>query len=416
MKPCTIIDEDWVVVESALPAEWRAIGEKTGATRRHRRYFRSADRLLRILLMHVGKGYSLRETAARAHVAKLGLVSDVAILDRMRMAEGWFREMCLALVKEQRIDLPDSPKGGRLRLVDSTLVKEPGPSGSQWRLHYSLLLPSLECDHFDLTPAKGVDTGESLTRLEVAAGDLVLADRGFSRAADLDHVQKGGGRLLVRLNWASLPLVDQDGHPLALLEKLATLETSADVGEWEAFVPLSGDRRLAVRVCALRKDQAAIALAHKRLRRQASKKQHKVRPETFEHAKYIVVVTTLPVEQSGVDILELYRLRWQIELLFKRLKSLANLGHVPKKDPASSRAWLYGKLLVALLADKLTRQARAFSPWGFDLPRARAARQPLARMGFHRAPAADGPRAAHSLSRDHAPMGLDQGTAVGPAP
>jgi hypothetical protein len=58
----------------------------------------------------------------------------------------------------------------------------------------------------------------------------------------------------------------------------------------------------------------------------------------------------------------LYRRRWQIELLFKRLKSLALIGHVPKHDARSSRAWLYGKLLVALLAEKLIRVGHDISP------------------------------------------------------
>ena len=60
-------------------------------------------------------------------------------------------------------------------------------------------------------------------------------------------------------------------------------------------------------------------------------------------------------------------MRWQIELVFKRLKSLAQLGHVPKHDDRSSRAWLYGKLLVALLAQKLIRIGRDISPSGYPL-------------------------------------------------
>lgn len=68
-------------------------------------------------------------------------------------------------------------------------------------------------------------------------------------------------------------------------------------------------------------------------------------------------------------ILEWYRVRWQIELTFKRLKSLAQLGHLPKYDAQSSRAWLYGKLFVALLTQKLVRIGRELSPWGYILPR-----------------------------------------------
>ena len=67
------------------------------------------------------------------------------------------------------------------------------------------------------------------------------------------------------------------------------------------------------------------------------------------------------------EVLESYRVRWQIELVFKRLKSLAQLGHVPKHDDRSARAWIYGKLLVALLTQKLIRIGRAISPSGCPL-------------------------------------------------
>jgi len=90
------------------------------------------------------------------------------------------------------------------------------------------------------------------------------------------------------------------------------------------------------------------------------------RPGTFEFAKYVIVFTTRS-SGSTAEVLESYRMRWQIELVFKRMKSLAQLGHVPKQDDRSSRAWLYGKLLVTLLAQKLIRIGRDISPSGYPL-------------------------------------------------
>jgi Transposase DDE domain len=90
------------------------------------------------------------------------------------------------------------------------------------------------------------------------------------------------------------------------------------------------------------------------------------RPGTLEFAKYVIVFTTRS-SGSTADVLRSYRMRWQIELVFKRLKSLAQLGHVPKHDDRSSRAWLYGKLLVTLLAQKLICIGRDISPSGCPL-------------------------------------------------
>src|ERR1700727_2874217 len=100
--------------------------------------------------------------------------------------------------------------------------------------------------------------------------------------------------------------------------------------------------------------------------RKASKKQMITRPGTLEFAKYVIVLTTRS-SGSTADVLRFYRMRWQIELVFKRLKSLAQLGHVPKHNDRSSRAWLYGKLLITLLAQKLIRIGRDISHSGYLL-------------------------------------------------
>ena len=121
-------------------------------------------------------------------------------------------------------------------------------------------------------------------------------------------------------------------------------------------------------MCALRKTEQAIELAHERLRRVASRKGRQLKPDTLEFARYVIVFTTFPGSVfTASEVLEWYRIRWQVELVFKRFKSLAQLGHLPKYDDESAKAWLYGKLLVALLVEKLIRHAVAISPWGYDL-------------------------------------------------
>jgi IS4 transposase len=89
--------------------------------------------------------------------------------------------------------------------------------------------------------------------------------------------------------------------------------------------------------------------------------------DTLLYAQYVMVFTTAQQRFEPREVLEIYRLRWQIELVFKRFKQLAHLGHLPKEDEESSKAWLYGKLFVALLTERLVQQAESFSPWGYDV-------------------------------------------------
>lgn len=355
-------DEDWLVLSSFFPPGWEAQARSSGAIERSRG-ISAPDVLLRLFLLHVGHGYSLREASVRARKAGLAEISDVGLLKRLRRAEDWLRWMCVQLLTENGVDLAGAGGRRNVRVVDATIVKEPGKTGSEWRILYSLRLPDLACDFFELTATTGAGNGESLTRIPVARGDLLLADAGYSKAPGIQSVVTRGGDVVVRLNPQSLPLLDENGERLAVLSKLKMLETAGQEGEWK--VTLAGTE-VQGRLCALRKSEESIRLAHRRIQQRASKKQTRTKPETWEYAKHVVVFTT-EMSSPGATILEWYRARWQIELVFKRLKSLAQLGHLPKHDARSSRAWLYGKLFMALLTQKLIRVGRAISPWGYIL-------------------------------------------------
>ena len=141
------------------------------------------------LLLHLGCGHSLRETVVRPRQAHLADLSDVALLKRPKKSKGWLHALCVRLFQEQGLAV--IPGGTfQVRAVDATTVKEPGPSGSLWRLHYGVCLPPLACDFFKLTGTEGPATGESLAQFPIRAGDHVLADRGYSTARG--HSPRGG--------------------------------------------------------------------------------------------------------------------------------------------------------------------------------------------------------------------------------
>jgi hypothetical protein len=360
----SVVDEDWSVLLGLFPAEWEELGRKTGAIARLRG-FGSVGDVLRTLLMHVGTGWSLRETAVRAKLAGIAEVSDVTLLNRLRQSEGWLREICQRLWQENGVDLTPAIAGYRVRLVDGSVVKEPGKTGSQWRLHYSLRLPSLECEEFILTPAHGTGNGDRLGRFHFRAGELILADAGYSNPPGVAAVRRRDAHLCVRLNPHTLPLFDGQGLPLELPARLRTLSHPGQSAQWPAWAHYD-KQRFAGRVCALRKSEDAIARAQRKIELKVKRGKGTLSPLRQEYARYVMVFTTLPDHAADADrVLEGYRLRWQIELVFKRLKSIVQSGHVPKLDDQSSRSWLLGKLLIALLSQKLIRVGRSVSPWGY---------------------------------------------------
>ena len=358
--------EDWEVLMSFLPADWRMQAETSGALRGLRQD-KSEECCLRVLLMHWGCGFSLRETIVRARNAHLADLSDVALLKRLRKSKVWLRQLCRSLFAERALSA--LPSGSpNLHLIDTSLVSEPGQTGSQWRIHYSLRWPSLECDYFQLTPVEGPGHGETLSPFAFAPGDFVLADRGYCHAEAIGQAVRQGAFITVRLNPQGMVLKTPGGDPYPLVNKLKSLEGAGQTAEWDVRIPREGkEPPLRVRLCAVRKSAAATALAQKKLGRKARREGRQWQPESSIYAQYAMVLSTFPPAPYDTQrVLEAYRLRWQVELVFKRLKQIAPLGHLPKHDQESSQAWLYGKLLVALLTDKSIRAANAFSPWGYD--------------------------------------------------
>ena len=354
------VGQDWDVVTAMLPAHWQAKAVELGAVRRLRG-FDSVETLLRVLLIHLADGCSLRETAVRARAGELADVSDVALLKRLRGCGPWFQWMAQELAAGMSLPVaPNALLGGRrVRLIDGSSVCEPGATGSTWRLHYALNLHTLSCDEVHVTEA---DEGESLTRFAVHPGDVIMADRGFANRRGLRHVVQHKADVVLRTSLSNLPLQDRWGHALALLPLLRTLSIG-QAADWPAWA--HDDKGvIAVRVCAYKKTVAQTLAAQEAIQREATKKRREVRPETLEAAAYVIVLTTL-MQPSAPDIMEFYRRRWQIELSFKRLKSLLQLGHLKKTDKEGAKAWLQGKLLVACLIESLILTAERFSPWGY---------------------------------------------------
>lgn len=364
-----LLRENWSVIESYLPNRWQDIGEEKQALRRKRiSGFGDLRSLLRTILLHVGKGYSLSETSVRVKRSKIANVSSVSIMNSLRNSEEWLKELCINLYQESSTTniLPKLSHNMEMKMVDGTIVKEPGKTGSQWRIHYSLSLPNFNCNHFSITGTQGKGSGESLDKYPVKRGDCFVADRGYSRYNDISYVVNNGADIIVRAHYRSLKFshFNNPDKKFDLFSELGGLKEPGQIKQWPVFLK---DSVIKGRLCAIKKSQDQIDKAIRRAKAKASKNCRKrVEKEALEYAKYIVVFTTVSDDiYNAEEILGWYRVRWQIELTFKRFKSLAGLGHLPKYDDKSSRAWLYSKLLISLLTEKMVRISSSFSPWGY---------------------------------------------------
>ena len=357
-------DGDWIYLLSFLPEGWEEQAWKTGALKRARE-FPDAATLLRTMLIHLVDGCSMRETAARAKIGGIVSVNDTSLLRRLNRCGEWFRWMSVEMMKNWTAPgevLLNTEICKKVRLVVATCISEPGSTGTDWRVHYSIDLPDLRCHQLIVSDQK---IGETFKNFAVEQDCLFIGDRGYSHRAGIAHIVNGGGQVIVRLNTGSLPLNDSSSDKLFNVLKNARALKAKQIGDWKVYFE-HDCKRINGRICAIKKSKVAAEKAKQEILKECAKKQKTAKPETLAAAEYIFVFTTLNSGEIAAEtVLEIYRGRWQIEIAFKRLKSLLEVGHVPKKDPVGAKSWIHGKMLCAIMIEKLIEAGESFFPWGY---------------------------------------------------
>lgn len=314
------------------------------------RKLKKAEHLLRMVMAYAVCDWSLRLVAAWATIQGIASLSDVALLYRLCHCGPWLGRL-VGQVLQRRNEVLRVLQGVRLRLVDATVISQPGSTGTDWRVHLSFDLGRMCLDGIEITDASG---GESLARFAPRADEIFLADRGYCAARSLSSVLCTDARLVVRINWHNLPLLTQFGQRLNLIAWLKEVHTTRE----QIVQVCSPQGTRPVRLIAFPLPGPQAEQARQRVVKQARKKGKVVSPSTYLAAGFVLLVTNLPSQTwEASRVLYLYRLRWQIELQIKRLKSLLQLDHLRAQDPRLVQTYLLGKLLAALLLDELVQQA-----------------------------------------------------------
>jgi hypothetical protein len=365
MDYLSVLSGQWESLLGMLPRGFdleETLRQSGGLVRR--RGIRSAVILLRLALVYSLCGLSLRATAAWAQTQGLAQISDVALLKRLRNAAPWISQLLAAKLAERVEGLESQSPGYRLRLVDATTATIPGSKGTDHRVHLGVDLSTFQVDRIEVTGPKG---GESYARLAIEAGDLIVADRGYCHRRGLWEVRQAGADFLVRINWQNLPLQDSEQQRLDLLHLLKRVPRKGVV-EFEVSTVADeahGYGAMPARLVVTRKPKEAVTAERKRIKQEASRRGRKADPRTLKAAAFFYVLTSVSQEAlSAEKVLEIYRMRWQIEMTFKRMKGLLHLGEIPMKDPQLAHGYLCAKLLAALMLEDMTRDFLAFSPSG----------------------------------------------------
>jgi hypothetical protein len=310
-----------------------------------RRGVRSAEALLHLALLYGPGGLSLRGVASFATEAGIADLCDVSLLDRLRNA-GDFLADVLEHVLADGLDEAAAAGSARLGLVDGSTVSLPGSAGSDWRLHARYEPARGRFTDLTITEAS---TAEALACVAVRPGDVLVQDRGYARVRNFTHAKANGADFITRIGWHSLKLFDLAGQSFDLFAALP--ESGAPIVEHPLDIG-RGPAAVSARLIIARKPPEAIERQHARLRRKASRKGQKTDPRTLRAAGFMMLLTSLPAERaSAAEVVRLYRMRWQVELAFKRLKSLGGFADLAASDPRLARSWLLAHLIAAVLIE-----------------------------------------------------------------
>lgn len=312
----------------------------------------SATDLLRLILSYCLGHVGLRGTAAWAEAMGLASVSDVALLGRFRNTPQWLSRLIGQVLAR---DCPDAAQGRLIRILDGSSVAKAGRNATGtnglWRIHACFALPAEQFDFLELTDETG---GERIDRVPVVGGELRMADAAFLQVDQIGEVIQQGADVLVRGSWRHARWLDENGSSIDVLTEFKKVEAKGylDCTMWlgrQTGTPIK------LRVVALHKPPAAIAEARRKAKLAAKKQGRQVSEKTLYACEWVILVTSLTPEAfSTEDVFRLYRMRWRIELAFKRLKSLIGLRSPPAKDPALARSWILAHLLMILLVEPLT--------------------------------------------------------------
>ena len=264
---------------------------------------------------------------------------------RLRNAGDFLADVLNHLLAD-RLGKPPADGPLRLSLVDGSTVSAPGSDGSDWRLHARYEPARSGFTDLRLTPAR---TAEALSHVAVRAGDVLLCDRGYARVRNFAHARAQGADFITRIGWRSLKLYDLAGEAFNLLAVLPA--TGQPVVEHNVRIG-SGKTAVPARLILARKPDGATAQQQRKVQRRASRKGHTTDPRTLQAAGFMMLLTSLPAERASAEqVLTLYRMRWQIELAFRRLKSLSQFADLRAEDPKLARAWLLAHLIAAVLIE-----------------------------------------------------------------
>lgn len=281
------------------------------------------------------------------------VMSDTAWKKQFKKGALWFLQITKKLFDEEIRSHPNSRtilNYAKVYAVDATEIPQEGQKNTNIRIHTTY---SLTQNCVSETVISDNHTAESILHATLEEGALYLADRGYGRTTQFAALLDAGADFIIRISPANIKLYTDKACTnrvdfSSLLSEPAAERLSLHC--WFRF----RKKVYPLRIAASRIPEEQTEAAEKRVRAKASKAQRKIAETTILFSRWVVLASSLPTAIKGRDIFHVYRLRWQIELFFKRCKSLMNFHKLRKSTSEYLFAMTSDFLAVVYLVSLLT--------------------------------------------------------------
>lgn len=204
-----------------------------------------------------------------------------------------------------------------------------------------------------ITSAKVPDRKNSdVFSVEVLPRDLVLRDLGYFSLDAIGKIIKANAYVVTKLNTSvKLHTRSEDGGFDAFDFQKVLPGLGGAISEMAVFV--GGEAKIPMRLVIT---AVGVQVRDKRIRnanKEARKKGYKVSDLYKLKAGYNFLLTNIGGGISAIEICKLYRLRWQVELVFKNFKSVYGIHKAPKMKFERWMTLFYAKLLITALDFRL---------------------------------------------------------------
>lgn len=226
---------------------------------------------------------------------------------------------------------------------------------SLMNIQYSFDIKHGQWETLEFTKAIQNDQSHSRKTLNaINKGDLYIRDLGFVIHDYLLKVVNEGAFFLNRLHPSCKPVQNSTGktidwtalHKRMKGKKEGIFETTVTIG--------SGERAFSCRLIAAPVPESVWQERIRKAQKQTQGHGYSLSDEYKNRSKFSIFITNVnqPVLKA-LDVIHLYRLRWQIELIFKNWKSLFELHKVKAVKKERLECQLIAKLLLIIINWKI---------------------------------------------------------------